>query len=377
MVGLSDNIREYIMTEKFCLAGAAFLLSSVLFLNDAQAFEGRLAALAPPDSPWEKSWTTFQAALNEIAPEIRFEYFIRGELGNEDEMLAQTRRNRIQIMGPSLQGLAVIVPELTIPLAPYLFESTDEVDFVYDNYLVEPVSQLLNEKGLIFVTWSDVGWTDIYANKPIRLPADIQDLKLRGAPNVAAQIFLRDIGANSVPVGSVDIVQALQTGLVKGGASNLIFHYYATREYATHVTLTHHAYDTGGVVANKKWWDTASPQEQQAIIDAFGPPSNRRMPVRALLTDVIQWLRAEGVDIYELTPGERAEWVTATDGQIQTIIDRVGGRSQLIYDAIVEGKAAFEARSAVMQDEANDPAARTTDDLEKNEGASLELEGAL
>ncbi len=336
------------MTKTCSFAAAAVFLCGGLFSNSAQALEAKIAAMAPPDSPWEASWTTFQTALDETGPDIKFEYFIRGELGNEDEMLAQTRRNRVQIMGPSLQGLAVIVPELTIPLAPYLFESTEEVDFIYDNYLVEPISQLLDDKGLVLLTWSDVGWTDIYGNKPIRTPADIVDLELRGAPNVAAQVFLRGIGANSAAIGSVDIVQSLQTGLIKGGASNLIFHYYATREYATHVALTHHAYDTGGVVANKKWWDSITPEEQQAILDAFGPPSNRREPVRELLNNVITWLRDDGIEVYEPTPEERARWVAATDGQVQTIIDQVGGQSLKIYDAIVAGKEAFKAQSALV-----------------------------
>ncbi len=348
------------MIKKLYLSGIAIFFSSVSFLSNAYPLEGKIAALASPDSPWDKSWTKFQTDLVNIAPEIKFEYFIRGELGNEDEMLAQTRRNRVQIMGPSLQGLAVIVPELTILLAPYLFESVEEVDFVYDNYLKEPAAKLLREKELVLLAWSEVGWTDIYANIPIRLPQDVQGLKLRGAPNVAAQVFLRSIGANSVPVGSTDVVQALQTGLVKGGASNLIFHYYATRAHATHVTLTHHGYDTGGVVANKKWWDTATAQEQQAIIDALGPPSNRREPVRALLNDVIGWLRADGVEVYELTPQERARWVDATDGQIEAIIDQVGGQSRLVYNAIIAGKEAFKSQSANQ----------TADDLKKSKSNS-------
>ena len=361
------------MTKQFSLSGAVVLLSGVLFLNSAQALDGKVAALASPDSPWDASWTEFRTALEDIAPEIEFEYFIRGELGNEDEMLAQTRRNRVQIMGPSLQGLSVIVPEFTVLLAPYLFDSFAEVDFVYDNFLVEPATELLSEKGLVFLSWSDVGWTDIYANKPIRQPADIQELKLRGAPNIAAQIFLREIGANSVPVGSVDIVQALQTGLVKGGASNLIFHYYATREYATHVALTHHAYDAGSLVANKTWWDKATEEEQQAILTAYGPPSNRRVPVRALLGDVVDWLRVEGVDVYELTPEERAEWAAATEGHVQLIIQEVGGRSQMIYDAILAGKEAFKEQAAETSSTPNETEQQ---DLEKSERDSSKREDA-
>ena len=266
-------------------------------------------------------------------------------------MLSALRRDRVQVMGSSLQGLAALVPELTVAMAPYLFESPEEVDFVYDNYLFEPAKRLLAEKGVALLRWNEVGWTVFYSNQPVRLPADAKDLKIRGAPNISAQVFLQGIGANSVPVGSVDLVPALQRGLVKGGASNLVFHYYTTRQYASHVTLTDHAYDTGGQVANKKWWDSATPEEQGAVRAAFGPADKDRQAVRVLVDDIIQFLRDEGVTVIELTPEERAVWVATTQPLVQDIIDQVGGEAESFYQTILEGKEAFRAIKASQLDD--------------------------
>jgi len=309
----------------------------------AWALSGKVAAVSAPNSPWDKQWTQFRTYLEGNAPDIDLKYFIRGEIGNEDDMLSAVRRNRVQIAGPSLQGLSTLVPELAVPMAPYLFESVEEVDFVYDNFLFKPVNKLLRAKGLVLLRWSEVGWTDLYADRALYSPADVSGLDMRGAPNIAAQVFLTHIGANLVPLGSVDIVPALQRGMIDGGASNLIFHFYTSRQYASHVTLTHHSYDTGGLVANKEWFDSASPEQQAALITANGSPSNTREPVRALLNDLIGQMRGEGIEIIELTPEQRAFWKKETEPLYHDIIDQVGGEAQILYNAILEGKAAFKA----------------------------------
>ena len=310
---------------------------------ESEPLFGRIGAMAPPNTPWDAAWTRFRAHIDENTTDVDLRYLIRGEVGNEDEILKALRRNRVQISGASLQGLATLVPELTVAMSPYIFESEAEVDFVYDNFLLEPSRKLFAKKGLALLRWNEVGWTDLYANEAVILPSDAEGLKLRGAPNVSAQAFLLGIGANSIPIGSVDLVPALQRGLVRGGTSNAIFHFFQSRSYASHLTLTHHSYDTGAQMANKDWWDSLSSEHQAAIMEAFGPASVDRQAVRALADGLLQAMRDEGITVIELTPEQRAVWVERTQPLVFDIIDEVGGESQMIYDAILAGKEAFRA----------------------------------
>ena len=324
---------------------SVFLILSVPLAQaaseESEPLFGRIGAMAPPNTPWDAAWTRFRAHIDDNTTDIDLRYLIRGEVGNEDEILKALRRNRVQISGSSLQGLATLVPELTVAMSPYLFESAEEVDFVYDNFLLEPSRALFAKKGLALLRWNEVGWTDLYSNEAVVLPSDAEGLKLRGAPNVSAQAFLLGIGANSIPIGSVDLVPALQRGLVRGGTSNAIFHYFQSRSYASHLTLTHHSYDTGAQIANKEWWDSMPPHQQDAIMAAFGPASLDRAAVRALADGLIQAMRGEGIQVIELTPEQRAVWVEKTRPLVFDIIDEVGGESQMIYDAILAGKEAF------------------------------------
>lgn len=313
--------------------------------NAADIARGKVTALAQVNSPWDVHWDYFKAKIND-SPIVELEYFIRGEVGTEEMMLTALRRNRVQIGGITMWGLAGIVPEAAVPMIPFLFESEEEVDFVFDTHLQPLFADFLAERGLVFLDWSEVGWNYLYADKPVLTPADAIGLKLRGSPNFAAQAFLQAVGADSVPLGTADIAPALQTGLVDGGLSSMVFFYYALSDFATDVTATHQSYDQGIVMANKQWWDRLTDTQQTIIREAFFPIADARADIRELIVSLKADLVSRGMTIHTLGPAQRALWVDATAESHRSILDEIGGRSQEVYDAIVHGKRAFGASRA-------------------------------
>lgn len=308
---------------------------------------GKVTALAQVDSPWDRQWDYFKAKIND-SPIVEMEYFIRGEVGTEEQMLTALRRNRIQIGGITMWGLAGIIPESAVPMIPFLFESTEEVDFVFDNYLQDLFTELLAERGLVFLDWSEVGWSNLYSNTPVLTPADADGLKIRGSPNFAAQAFLQSVGADSIPLGTADIAPALQTGLVDGGLSSMVFFYYALSGFATDVTETHQSYDQGIQMANKQWWDTLSADQRSTIRGAFYPIGPARADVRDLIKELRSDLVARGLSVHSLTADQRAQWVEAAAPSHSIILDEIGGRADDVYAAIKEGKRAFANQSAAI-----------------------------
>jgi TRAP-type transport system periplasmic protein len=303
---------------------------------------GRALSVTPPKSPWDDQWTHFKAQIAKD-PKIKLDYFNRGETGAEDQQMFDIRRGRAHVGGPSLQGLSVIIPELTIAMAPYLFDSEAEVDFVYDTYLMEVCRPLFRAKGLHLMQWVEVGWTNLYANKAVVLPADAAGQKLRGAPNRAAQAFLRAIGADSVPLGSTELIPALQTGLITGGLGATVFHYFSTRDYASDFTLTKHSYDTGGIIFNNDWYEAATPAQRRTLDTAWMSSNEARASVRKLTQFALDDMRKRAITIHELTPEQRAQWVKATEGVAETLVAEIGGASQQVLDAVRAGKKSFAA----------------------------------
>ncbi|HYC03742.1 MAG TPA: TRAP transporter substrate-binding protein DctP [Azospirillaceae bacterium] len=320
------------------------LLAPPTMAQGSDVLTGRAAANTPPGSPWDRQWGRFRDNL--AGQPVRIEFFLRSELGGEEAMIAGLRRNRIQIAGLTLQGLSSAVPELAVLTLPYLFESEAEVDFVYEHYLTAPFRRLFRQRGLELLQWTEVGWTNLYADRPLLLPADAAGLKLRGSPNPAAQGFLSAIGADAVPLGIADLVPALQTKLIQGGLSGVVFHFFVTRKYASDFTLTQHSYDTGALVANAAWLARATPEQRRAVADAFGSAATTRGEVRALVAGQLKTMAAEGVRVHVLTPDQRARWVEVTAPVHEALLNELGGDARAIYDAIQRGKAAFRASEA-------------------------------
>jgi TRAP-type C4-dicarboxylate transport system substrate-binding protein len=306
---------------------------------------GRALSVTPPKSPWDDQWNHFKAQIARD-PSIALDYFNRGETGPEDQQMFDLRRGRAHVGGPSLQGLSVIIPELTIAMAPYLFESEAEVDYVYDRHLLEVFRPLFRARGLHLMQWVEVGWTNLYSNGAILTPADAAGQRLRGAPNRASQAFLRAIGADSVPLGSTELIPALQTGLITGGLGATVFHYFSTRDYATDLTLTRQSYDTGAIIFNNAWYEGASAAQRRTLDAAWMSSDQARASVRKLTQFAIDDMRKRGIKVHELTPEQRAQWVKATEGVADALVAEIGGQSRQVMDAIIAGKQAFAAGRA-------------------------------
>jgi C4-dicarboxylate-binding protein DctP len=307
--------------------------------------QGRAVSFTPPKSPWDEQWQYFRARIA-TDPTIQIDYFNRGETGGEEQQMFDLRRGRATVGGPSLQGLSSLIPELTIAMAPYIFASEAEVDFVYDNHLREVFTPLFAARGLHLLQWVEVGWTNLYSNGAIVLPGDARGQKLRGSPNRAAQEFLRAIGADSVPLSSTEIIPALQTGLITGGLGATVFHFFSAARYATDFTLTKHSYDTGAIVMNLDWYRSASPSQRAVLDTSWMSPTQARASVRKLTDFALQQMRGMGIRIHELTPQQRAAWADATADVTERLVAEIGGASRQVLDAITAGKADF-ARQAI------------------------------
>lgn len=320
---------------------------------------GRAVAQAPPRTPWDAQWSNFATNVGQN-PSVNLEYFTKGELGDEERMLHDLRRGRVHVGGMSLQGLASSIPELTIAMAPYLFDSFEQVDFVYDNYLYDIANDIAAAQNLYIIQWVEVGWTHLYARRPLNHPDMAAGLRMRTSPNAAARLFAEAAGMDAIPLGITDVVPALQTGLIEGGLSSLVFHFFTTMDLAKDFTLTRHSFDTGAIILNKEWYEAATPDQQRTLDNGWGSSAEARAGVRGLTSvlegamrsgvmrapdgSVVRELRTlDGGAIAVHTPDENelAAWRAHTTSVLDRLVETIGGRSRDMVDAIERGKAEF------------------------------------
>ncbi|MEM1091538.1 MAG: TRAP transporter substrate-binding protein [Pseudomonadota bacterium] len=306
----------------------------------------RVSSLAVPNTPWHDMWLRFGERFEaQMSADMKLDLFITGQIGSEETALSNVRRGRIQISGFSLQGLATVVPELSVLLAPYLFETQAEADYVLDEYLTEVFRELLAEKRLALLQWSEVGWFHIYARKPILTPEDAAGLSMRSSNALGSRIFGEAIGADLIPVTFSEVIPSLQTGLIASGQGGIgMFAIGGISREAKHFNLTRHALDTGLTVANLDWFEAQGPEGQARVMSSLDETAEGRRLIREDIARIAQGFGELGVTMHQPSPEQMAQWKVVGLATHEAMLEQIGGRAREVYNLIQEGKQAFRER---------------------------------
>ena len=310
----------------------------------ADVLTGRVAGNVPKGSIWEQQWQ-HRIDVIKASPLADFEYYVYGELGSEEQVLGSLRRGRVQIASGSLWGLAALVPEAAVFSLPYLFESAAEADYVYDCCAAAILAPYLERQGYKFLGWSEAGWTNFYGQQAMATPDSVGGRKLRTPSTASVSVFFQRLGVDTVFIPINDVVPALQTGMVAGGASSLPWYFNAFKDQARHYTLTEHHYESTVLMANADWFAEATPAQQAMLIDAFGGFAEQRVMVRDDVAGKLDILRAEGYEVHALTTAQRQAWIDAAQATHAAILADIGGDAETIYAEILKAKAAYKARA--------------------------------
>ncbi|MBI2376539.1 MAG: TRAP transporter substrate-binding protein [Deltaproteobacteria bacterium] len=305
----------------------------------------KVASVAPADTPWSELLDRIKERVNAGARDkLKMRPFFGGKLGGEKETIRETREGRIQMWGGSTAALATIVPELYALEAPFLFESSEEADFVLDNYLREPARKLLEEKGFVLYQWAENGWHGIATKtKCVKTPADLMGLKIRSQE---AQIHLdtfKALGANPVEISVPEVLPALNQGVVDGFSNTPLFTFAVSwYQGIKFYTVTNHVYQPAALVYSKKWFDK-QPKEVQTLLMSSPADDEKfgRKGVRELQGPLLDNFRNSQIEVCELTSDQRDSFKKATSKIFETYRKKSGDSGKPIFQAIAKGKAAW------------------------------------
>jgi TRAP-type C4-dicarboxylate transport system substrate-binding protein len=334
---------------KYAELAAGFLLLVVVSpvpLLAQELVQVRAASLSFAGDPTDIFWHRFQATLSERSDTpLRLQLLTRGELGAEENIMPALRRGRVQVASFTSSGMEAAVPEFALFLAPYLFESFDEVDFVVDNYLTAIITELCDDVGIEMLGWYDEGWRNIYSQAPLLEPQDMRNYRMRALQSLASQMFLLVLDADVIPLPFSEVITGLQTGLIHGGeAGNYFYRASSISEQAPHFIRTEHAYSLGIITANKRWFGGLDEQDQRALRASVPPVTFVRQLMRATARRALAELADDPVQVHHLSAPQRDRWRARTLTTHDLLIERVGGRAQELYDLIQQGRRAFAQR---------------------------------
>ncbi len=292
-----------------------FLLTLIFYGNKSvlqEVYEIRFATIAPDGTPWSDQLKEMKKRVEkEGNGRIKFVVYTSGQLGGEIETLRSLQRGRIQAWGGSVGAVTALVPELQLLELPYLFLNEKETDYILDEVVFKPYSNLMAKEGLILHSWNENGWRHIATKKkPIFKPSDLKGLKIRSQESQIHIEMWKAFGALPVPISIPEVMSALQTGLVDGFDNSTLFT-SATGWYqgVEHFVQSAHMYQPGIIIYNKKFFDSL-PQDIQKILlgDQKYEAQLGRKGVREIEPEIIKILEKDGVKVHKTSAAQREEF---------------------------------------------------------------------
>jgi TRAP-type transport system periplasmic protein len=326
----------------------SLLLLASFYAVSTQAMQVKFGTVAPQGTPWAQTLEDIKTRVEEKSQKkIQIKNYLGGQLGGELEILQKIRRGNVQGGGLTSAALASVIPELDVLELPYLFESSEEADYILDNHLFDAFKDLFDKKGFVLVSWAENGWRNIgHKDKAIKLPTDLKGEKMRSQESKVHLAFWNAMNAAPQAISVPQTLPALQTGVVKGFDNTPLFTLAA--EWHTsikHMTLSAHIYQPAAVVYSSVFWKKVSESDKKILEDrgrALAPES--RAAVRALGDELVSVLKDSGVAIHKPTTSEVQAFKDLLLPLHSKLVKEIGGDAQKIYDMIMKGKQEFKKK---------------------------------
>lgn len=307
----------------------------------------RLGTVAPTGTPWEAQMKKTKAYLEQAEPRIKLKTFFGGAKGDEKSLVRQCKDGRMEMIGVSTSALATEVPALEVLELPFLFESSAEADFVLDNYLKEPVSQIMRKNGFVLYQWAENGWQNFGTQYGfVKSPADLKGHKIRSQESQVHIATWKAFGASPVEMAVSEVLPALKTGLVEGFGQTPLFT-FATgwHQGVQYYTVSRHVYQPAVIVYSAKWFD-AQPAELQTKLlgDAEAQTRFSRDGVRKIEDGLLQNFVNYGIKVHELTAAERQSFAKQAEALHDGFTKKASKDAKAVWAKIREGKQAYRAQ---------------------------------
>ncbi len=206
--------------------------------------------------------------------------------------------------------LASVAKELAIFDFPFLFANEKESDAIVDGPVGRKMHKLLEEKGIVGLSYWELGYRHITNSKrALNTVADIDGLKLRVIPNPINVDWVKALGANPTPMPFAEVYGGLESKAIDG-QENPVAVIAANKfwEVQKFMALTNHQYNPQSVIFSKKIWDSMSAAERKIIDDSADEATKaQRDASRAAVAANVELLKKNGMTVTTFAPAEVAK----------------------------------------------------------------------
>ncbi len=312
------------LTRALAIGLATLLPLSAALAQDIKERTFKFALQNPKGHPLEQGATKFsEIVAAKSGGKIKVNVFPGGTLGGDAANVSALQGGTIELVMLNSGILASQVKDFEVYDFPFMFANAKEADAVVDGPFGQKLHAKLQEKGIVGLAYTELGFRNITnSKKPIAAVDDIAGLKLRVIPNAINVDWVKALGANPTPLAFPEVYAALEQKAIDGQENPLsVILANKFAEVQKYLALTNHQYNPQSMIFSKKVWDTLSPAEQKILQDAALEASKYQRQVnREAAAGQLDALKKAGMQVSEFSPAEQAK----LREKLKPVIDKHG-----------------------------------------------------
>ena len=258
---------------KALLLGAALIAAGLAGSLSTEALAAsytlRLGSVLAPSDPLQVAAEGFKKAVEERSKgEIEVQLYPNSQLGDTQDMMDQAAAGANVGTFVEASRVSVFVPEFNVLVAPYAFDSVEELARFVESDTFAGWNEELREKSgltLLSFNWYQ-GARQMLTKKPIATPADLSGVRVR---TIGQPLWVETIGAMgavATPLPWAEVYPSLQTGVIDGAEAQPAAIWGAKLyEVISDITLTSHIYLMSGLLVSDAWLQSL-PAELQSVV---------------------------------------------------------------------------------------------------------------
>jgi len=196
--------------------------------------------------------------------EVKFEIGTK----SEEEIIRMNSTGALEMQSNGTQFLQIYAPPYYFFTNPYHMKDFEHYMRVWDGKLGQQAQAEMEKNGnLKFLGTVYRGMRQMTTKKPIYTPADVYGLKMRLPVIPTWMAVWKAIGADPVPLTLPELYPGLKSGKAdasEGDVSQITS--FKLDEVQTHLIMTNHMAQTGGMLIHKPFFDGLSKADQTLVV---------------------------------------------------------------------------------------------------------------
>ncbi len=198
---------------------------------------------------------------------VKIEVLYGMKLGDEAAVIEKMRAGEIDLTRTNIGPVTRYVPALNAFLMPYIFRDTKHMLKVVNGAVGDDVIKTFDQSGFIGFGWFDGGTRSFYTKQPVKIPADLKDMRIRTLQSTLMLAVVSSFGAKAIAMPHGKTIDALKDNTLDGAENN-----YPTYDETDHYKLApyfvedEHTHNPDIIMGSKKSLEEKLSKKEIAII---------------------------------------------------------------------------------------------------------------